>query len=225
MGDEPQEPAAGRARRLGNPGRRRRLGGRGPIPVAHRLRRCTALVRHQLGLAFSGAAYPETFLLADVMLSWDLPDDELHILLTPEGSIAAFPLPETGRWRLVDTSGTFTSDDPTTIVDHFRARLHAHGRPEAIVDDPTWSTSFRIHRRVVDRMRGPMLRRGRRRPHPQPGGRAGDEHWHPGRLQPRLEVGLVVAGTSPESRRTPTPPSVSRSSRASCGEPTGSRGS
>jgi len=113
-----------------------------------------SVARHALGLTFAGAEYEETFLLADVRLAWDRPDDEITIVLTPEGPIVAFPMPEPGRWRLVDGSGMATQDaEPARVVARFQGLLREHGRPEATVSDPTWTSAFRIHRRVADRFR------------------------------------------------------------------------
>ncbi len=99
-------------------------------------------------MAFEGSEYEEAFLLADVKVSWSVPDDEGHVLLVEEGgAVAAFPLPEAGRWRLIDATGAVSSDDPGVIVARFRDLLRAHGHPEAEVSDPAWTSSFKIHRR------------------------------------------------------------------------------
>ena len=43
--------------------------------------------------------------------------------------------------------------EPGRVVARFQAMLREHGRPEAVVSDPTWTSAFRIHRRVADRFR------------------------------------------------------------------------
>ena len=113
-----------------------------------------SLTRKTLGLEFAGKEYEEVFLLADVRLEWDRPDDEFTIVLTPQGPIVAFPMPEAGRWRLIDGSGQSADDaEPGRVVAWFQRLLREHGRPEAVVSDPTWTSAFRLHRRVVDRFR------------------------------------------------------------------------
>ena len=57
-----------------------------------------------LELPFEGADYEESFLLADVRLAWERPDDEITITLIPEGPLVAFPFHEPGRCRLVHAS-------------------------------------------------------------------------------------------------------------------------
>jgi 2-polyprenyl-6-methoxyphenol hydroxylase-like FAD-dependent oxidoreductase len=111
-------------------------------------------VRHALGLPFEGAEYEERFLLADARVAWGAPDDEAQILLRREGgAVAAFPLPEAGRWRLIDITGTVETEDPRLVADHFQAALRANGYPEARVEDVVWCAAFRIHRRIARHFR------------------------------------------------------------------------
>ena len=110
-------------------------------------------VRHALNLEFEGAEYDETFLLADLRIEWERPDDEATIIFAKEVQIGAFPLPEPGRWRLVDASGAVGTDDPPRAVERFQSLLNANGFPHARLSEPVWVSSFRIHRRVVDRFR------------------------------------------------------------------------
>src|SRR5690606_31417424 len=79
--------------------------------------------------------------------------DEGHILLVREGLIAAIPLPEPGHWRLIDTTGTADTEDPADIGARFREGLRWAGFPGVVAAEPTWVSSFRIHRRMVDHLR------------------------------------------------------------------------
>ncbi len=112
-----------------------------------------SVVRHGLGLAFEGIAYEQRFLLADVRLDWSKPDDEISVMLTPDGPFAGFPLPESGRWRLVDATGTVDAFDPDAITARFRELVNQLAEPGATVDQVSWTSSFGVHRRVVDRFR------------------------------------------------------------------------
>src|SRR5207249_2437038 len=93
------------------------------------------------------------FLLADARVEWDAAHDELHLLLTPRGPVAAIPLPEAGHWRLIDASGSGAADEPAAIAARFRELLRQAGFPNAAVGDPVWASAFRIHRRAVARLR------------------------------------------------------------------------
>ncbi|MGO9598209.1 MAG: FAD-dependent monooxygenase [Isosphaeraceae bacterium] len=110
-------------------------------------------VRHNLNLPFQGSEYEETFVLADARIDWERPDDEATAIFANEIQLAAFPLPEPGRWRLVDPSGAVGTDDPQLAAERFQYLLNANGFPKARVSDPVWVSSFHIHRRVVDRFR------------------------------------------------------------------------
>src|SRR5919112_2832306 len=58
-------------------------------------------VRHEAGIRFAGAAYPQRFLLVDLDLDWELPHDEGHIWIGDDGLVAAIPLPGEQRYRVI----------------------------------------------------------------------------------------------------------------------------
>lgn len=60
------------------------------------------VVRHTLGLPFEGRSLPQTYALADVHLTSDLPQDEMSLFLSARGLLAVFPL-GTGRYRSMAT--------------------------------------------------------------------------------------------------------------------------
>jgi len=107
-------------------------------------------VRKALRLPFEGSRYEEAFALADVRLEWDLPNDEGHGFFTPEGVVAALPLPG-GRHRLILdlTQETAEQDETEMSFDRFLAVVHARVPGKLRVSDPTWVAKFRIHRRIV----------------------------------------------------------------------------
>ncbi|MBV8229037.1 MAG: FAD-dependent monooxygenase [Planctomycetaceae bacterium] len=114
-----------------------------------------SVVRETLDLRFEGGEYEELFLIADARVDWGMPvaEDEIAFFLTPEGPIVSFPFPEPGRWRLVDTTGLVEAKDQEGIVARFRDLITQHVSPGATITDPTWTSSFHIHRRVVDTYR------------------------------------------------------------------------
>jgi 2-polyprenyl-6-methoxyphenol hydroxylase-like FAD-dependent oxidoreductase len=103
--------------------------------------------RHALGLSFEGLPYEESFVLADLRIAWELPDDEAHAFLSPEGVVAAFPLPH-GRWRVV---GQASLPEPT--FEDVARLMRERGAPKADVQGSGWIAPFRIHRRIVPRYR------------------------------------------------------------------------
>jgi 2-polyprenyl-6-methoxyphenol hydroxylase-like FAD-dependent oxidoreductase len=105
-------------------------------------------VRHALGLTFDGVPYEEPFILGDVRMTCDLPDDEASAFLSPDGVIAAFPMPEPGRWRLVGDSAI----EKPSIAD-FERLLRDRGAPPVTIHDAVWFASFKLHRRIASKYR------------------------------------------------------------------------
>ncbi len=104
-------------------------------------------VRELSGIAFEGGAYPHSFVLADVRLTWDLPQDEVHLFASPAGLVVAAPLPH-GRHRIVAT----VADAPEHPTRDDIARLLADRGPattRAAVDEVAWSSRFRVHHRLA----------------------------------------------------------------------------
>ena len=110
-------------------------------------------VRQGLGLTFEGTEYPERFLLADADVAWDLSADEVSVVLTPEGAMIAVPLVEEGRWRLIDATGRSDASAPEAVVARFRELAGPVSGLGGRVGAASWTSSFVIHRRVVDRYR------------------------------------------------------------------------
>jgi 2-polyprenyl-6-methoxyphenol hydroxylase-like FAD-dependent oxidoreductase len=115
-----------------------------------------SIVRERAGIGFTGGKYEQSFVLADVRMSWSLRADEVMLFLSPDGLAVVAPLPG-DRHRLVAT----VDDAPENpgIADVQRL-LDTRG---PTIDPPrvhevVWSSRFRIHHRVADRYRaGRML--------------------------------------------------------------------
>jgi 2-polyprenyl-6-methoxyphenol hydroxylase-like FAD-dependent oxidoreductase len=109
-------------------------------------------VRHALGLPFEGAKYEEAFALADVTLVGDVANDEMHAHLSPDGLLAAIPLPGPGRFRLVVDRPRDEAEAPATL-EEFQRAFATRARDDIEVRDPTWMAPFQIHRRIVSHYR------------------------------------------------------------------------
>ncbi len=112
-------------------------------------------VRHELDLAFRGHPYPQDWLLADVLLDWDLREDAAHAFFRPDGlPVVCFPM-RGHRWRLtLPFAGSRSGQAPT--LEEIQ-RLTDQRAPEPVtVSDPTWLANFRCHRRSAS-----AYRRGR----------------------------------------------------------------
>jgi len=114
-------------------------------------------VRHLLGLGFAGHAFEQTFLLADFSAIPDWPDEEIHLFTTPDGIAGLFPMGG-GRYRLVadrPPGGDASPDAPATppTLDECEAIVRARVGASIAPSDLAWSAYFRLHSRMVDRLR------------------------------------------------------------------------
>jgi 2-polyprenyl-6-methoxyphenol hydroxylase-like FAD-dependent oxidoreductase len=110
-----------------------------------------SLVRETAGIGFSGERYEESFMLADVTMTWDHGRDDVMLFFSPAGLLVVAPLPS-GAYRLVAT----LDDAPEQAgVADVQALLDARGptRGAARVSQIHWSSRFRIHHRVADQYR------------------------------------------------------------------------
>jgi 2-polyprenyl-6-methoxyphenol hydroxylase-like FAD-dependent oxidoreductase len=109
-------------------------------------------VRHELGLPFRGHPYPQDWLLADVRLDWDRPEDKVHAFFRADATpLIAFPMRE-HRWRLVVPLAGDRAPGPPDLAEI--QRLADERAPEPVaVSDPTWLASFHCHRRSTDTYR------------------------------------------------------------------------
>ncbi|MFI7192059.1 FAD-dependent oxidoreductase [Nocardia nova] len=108
-------------------------------------------VREAAGIGFTGATYPESFVLADVRMDWPAPRDEVSLHVSPEGVTVVAPLPDTehDRFRIVATVAE-APEHPTRA--QVQALLDARC-PGATVREVLWSSRFRVHHRVADHYR------------------------------------------------------------------------
>jgi 2-polyprenyl-6-methoxyphenol hydroxylase-like FAD-dependent oxidoreductase len=104
-------------------------------------------VRETLGTRFEGATYPRSFVLADVRMDWDLPDDEVQLFFSPEGLVVVAPLPH-GLHRVV---ATVDEEPPEPSLKDVQRLLDARGprRPRPVIEKVVWSSRFRVHHRVA----------------------------------------------------------------------------
>src|SRR5262245_6464030 len=114
-----------------------------------------SMVRAAAGTEFSGAAYEESFVLADVSMSWPHGRDEVMLFFSPAGMVVVAPLPN-GRFRIVATLEAAPEHPDAADI---QALIDSRGptTPRATVSDVAWSSRFRIHHRLADSYRNGRL--------------------------------------------------------------------
>jgi len=115
-----------------------------------------SLVRGSAGIGFEGSTYEESFVLADVAMTWPAGREEVALFFSPPGPVVVAPLPG-DRFRVVATLADAPArpgvDDVQRILDD-RGLATARAKVKEVV----WSSRFRLHHRVADRYRaGPMF--------------------------------------------------------------------
>ncbi|MBB6254306.1 FAD-dependent monooxygenase [Nitrospirillum iridis] len=114
-------------------------------------------VRHQVGATFAGGSYPGTFLLADVVLDWELGRDSVRFFSTEAGAMAFFPLrdpdrPGLCRLVVIPKGDVPAADADIDLVDFAALARTVTGLP-LVLGEATWLTRFTIHHRMVERLR------------------------------------------------------------------------
>jgi 2-polyprenyl-6-methoxyphenol hydroxylase-like FAD-dependent oxidoreductase len=106
-------------------------------------------VRQALGLAFEGAEYKETYILADAITNDVLPVDEMHLCPSQLGPLAIFPMSATRR-RIIAIAESAEGDAPSLeLINDILTKRAPNGlRAESLV----WAAYFRIHHRCVAQM-------------------------------------------------------------------------
>lgn len=105
-------------------------------------------VRKAVGIPFEGAAYPQTFVLADLEADGIEPG-WVHTYLSPRGMLLFFPLGAPATWRLLamrPASDRVPVERPVTLPEVQQlADVYTAGRVR--LRDPVWMTDFRLHNR------------------------------------------------------------------------------
>ncbi|MFS8563429.1 MAG: FAD-dependent monooxygenase [Rhabdochlamydiaceae bacterium] len=123
-------------------------------------------VRKQLNLAFEGKPLLGIFSLADVRIHWDYPIDELFVFLDAIGALAAIPLPEPKRYRLIfqlERCRNLLKERHSLPNGQLKEQIVAkpqlkevqellckHTGSYVLVSDPLWCANFCINSRMVE---------------------------------------------------------------------------
>ncbi|RAO01946.1 3-(3-hydroxy-phenyl)propanoic acid hydroxylase [Micromonospora saelicesensis] len=111
-------------------------------------------VRHLAGIGFEGAAYPQTFVLADLEAD-GLDTGTAHVFLSERGMLFFFPLGHPTTWRLLVMRPPAEVASPDTPVTLHEVQALADTYTDATVRlrDPVWMTNFRLHHRAATHYR------------------------------------------------------------------------
>jgi 4,5-epoxidase len=116
-------------------------------------------VRKSSGIHLVGETTPERFLLADVQLTLPVERGFAAMWVGEDGALAVVPLPGDDRWRLMAPNPPGQPDDLSGdhVIELLTRSVREHlGIAASAIRDVSWTSTFRIHRRLAS-----SYRRGR----------------------------------------------------------------
>lgn len=106
-------------------------------------------VRSRAGIGFSGATYPQTFVLADLEAD-GLAPGAAHVFLSGAGMLFFFPLGDPATWRLLGwPRHPVPASRPATTTAELQDLAGAYADDPPVLHEPVWATYFRLHHRHV----------------------------------------------------------------------------
>lgn len=153
-------------------------------------------VRESAGIGFPGGRYAQSFLLADVRMTWPLSATEVQLFFAPAGLVVVAPLPG-GRHRVVATVDEAPEQPDLGYV---QALLEERGPGGARVEEIVWGSRFQVQHRVADTYRqGPILLAGDAAHVHSPAGGQGMNTGIQDALDLAHTLDTVLSGRGPEA--------------------------
>jgi 2-polyprenyl-6-methoxyphenol hydroxylase-like FAD-dependent oxidoreductase len=110
-------------------------------------------IRKSLGLAFTGRSLTHNYVLGDLHLAGEVPQDQLSIFLGGHGFLAVFPMGG-GRFRFMATDPDgVTGDTGDPILDDIQRLYDRTAHLPAQLYNLNWSSRFRINSRHMTTLR------------------------------------------------------------------------
>jgi len=110
-------------------------------------------IRKALGLPFTGRSLTQDYVLGDLHLAGDVPEDQLSIFLARNGFLAVFPMGD-GRFRFMATDpGGITGDSGDPTLEDIQRLYDRSVHLPARLYNLNWSSRFRINSRYMTTLR------------------------------------------------------------------------
>src|SRR5262249_2844947 len=109
-----------------------------------------SLVRHKLGIEFSGSTFERLFYVADVQIDWKFSHDALVANLAKDSLTAFFPMPGEKRFRIV---GTFPDghegEEGDVLYEEIEQQIIKDTDIELDISHVNWFSVYKVHSRAV----------------------------------------------------------------------------
>jgi len=111
-----------------------------------------SLVRHTLGLEFSGSTFERMFYVADVQLDWKFGHDALQVFLMKNSLLAFFPMTGENQYRIVGTfPEEFAKDEGDILYEEIEERIRLDAQIDFDITRVNWFSTYKVHTRHVDK--------------------------------------------------------------------------
>jgi 2-polyprenyl-6-methoxyphenol hydroxylase-like FAD-dependent oxidoreductase len=110
-------------------------------------------VRQMNGIGFPGAAYEQSFFVADTEATGPMVPDELNVYLWRDGFHLYFPMPGRNRWRVIGILPRALSPDTNPTFEQLLPSLQQQGARGLSFTSCLWFSTYRIHHRRTERFR------------------------------------------------------------------------
>jgi 2-polyprenyl-6-methoxyphenol hydroxylase-like FAD-dependent oxidoreductase len=111
-----------------------------------------SLVRHSLGLEFSGSTFERMFYVADVKIEWEYGHDALQVFLMRNSLLAFFPMVGDKRYRIVGTfPEEFSKDEGDVLYAEIEEQIKEDAELHLDITDVNWFSTYKVHTRHVNK--------------------------------------------------------------------------
>jgi 2-polyprenyl-6-methoxyphenol hydroxylase-like FAD-dependent oxidoreductase len=111
-----------------------------------------SVVRHSLGLEFSGSTFERMFYVADAQVDWEFTHDAVHVCLAKESFAVFFPLKGEKRYRIVGVfPEEFAKEEGDVLYEEIEARTRQLAQFELDIHDVEWFSTYKVHTRHAAR--------------------------------------------------------------------------
>ena len=96
-------------------------------------------------IAYEGTAEDELFVLGDVCIEWDEPEDEGQNFMSEDGILLIVPLPQAQRYRIIAHMPTLSGKNaPKITLDLLQSLVDQRTKMAMSVHDLVWNSSFTV---------------------------------------------------------------------------------
>ena len=110
--------------------------------------------RKLCNIPFKGSTEDDVFILGDVNIDWEHPEDEGYNFMAPEGVLLVVPLPEPKCYRIIAHMPNLGPEQkPDINLELLQTLMNQRTKQAAKVYDLAWSSSFSVKHLVADHHR------------------------------------------------------------------------